>query len=740
MQVVSQAYRQSMEQTTREGFYMDVTIGVINQAAQDKAFVLPEVCTEWSNLTKPFQNYDVEYTYATMEQDFFRVDGQMLFLPEEGPYFNSGLIAGNTLAAITIRFADGPYDIKGLMVDFGLAYPIDFMIESDASTVTITNNLDGHFVTEEIFNKVTYITFRPLRMIGGQQRIRIEKIQMGLGIYFSNRQITNAIKKDFISLISEELPSSDLSVTIGNKDRKFDVENSSSTINYLEIGQECWLRYGKLLANGNIEQLDGALLYLDSWKADDRTMTFGAKDSISDLNNTYYRGIKRKTNLYDLALDVLTDAGVDPRTYEIDPYLHNIYVTNPMPVVTHKEALQIIANAGRCILYQDRQGIIQIKAGFATIIAQERMEVRSDDTESYSDLQSVVLPSAKYDYARMYQDYFRVDGSVYFLPESGSPLTTGFVSHQLADKGGSFAKNPRLTIELEAAFQFFGVDIEFAGNPPAEFTIHTFRNHELQESHAVTVTGIKMSISYPFREFDTMEFEFTKGRSNNPVIVQYVKFGDVSDYKFTYRSMTETPMGEQVEKYKDIQVQMLRYSESQERKELFKDTIQAGGIYTVYLSNAGYGFTVSRGIITSCSAYSVTVDMQGISGEVELIINGYEYIQAASTYTLQLNTTGGSKNWGNPLVSEADHAALLAEWIGNYLNNNVEYEIAYRGDFCLDAGDITFLENKYIDKLQIAVTEHTISFDSGALKGAVKARRAQNGVDTTQNQLARRFA
>lgn len=740
MQEVSQAYKQSMEQTTREGFYMDVTIGVINQVAQDSAYVLPEVCTEWSNLTKPFQNYDVEYTYATMEQDFFRVDGQMLFLPDGGPYFNAGLISSQTLDPITVRFADGPYDIKGLTVEFGLAYPVDFIIESDTNAVTINGNQEGRFITEEIFNRATFITFRPLRMVGGQQRLRIEKMQMGIGIYFANRQITTATKKDFISLISEQLPSSDLSVTIGNKDRKFDVENYTSTINYLEIGQECQVQFGKLLANGEIERIDGALLYLDTWKADDRTMTFGAKDSISDLNNTYYKGIKKRTNLYELALDILTDAGVDHRTYELDTYLQEVYVTNPMPAVSHKEALQIIANAGRCILYQDRQGMIRIKAGFTTVIAPERMVVWSDDKENCSDLQSVVLPVAKYDYARMYKDYFRVDGGMYFLPESGGYLTTGFVSRQLSSVTGAFAQNPKLTIELEAAFRFYGVDLEFAGNPPAEMIIHTYKDEVLQESVPVQVTGNKMSIVYPFPEFDTMVFEFTKGYPNNAVIVQYVKFGDVSDYKFTYRNMTKTPMGEQVKKYKDIQVQMLRYSESAELRELFKDTVQAGGIYTVYLSNAGYGYTTNRGAITYSSAYSVTVDLRGMSGNIELIISGYEYIQATSDYTLQLNTTGGSKTWSNPLVSEAGHAALLAEWIGNYLNNNVEYSIDYRGDFRLDTGDITFLENRYIDKLQIAIGEHTLNYNGGALKGTVKARRAQNGVDTAENQLARRLA
>lgn len=57
-----------------------------------------------------------------------------------------------------------------------------------------------------------------------------------------------------------------------------------------------------------------------------------------------------------MALEVLESAGItDEREYYIDPYLKKIIVYNPLPVVSHAEALQIIANAGRCALREDRK-------------------------------------------------------------------------------------------------------------------------------------------------------------------------------------------------------------------------------------------------------------------------------------------------------------------------------------------------------------------------------------------------
>ena len=65
------------------------------------------------------------------------------------------------------------------------------------------------------------------------------------------------------------------------------------------------------------------------------------------MDSTYYRGQYHPNgmSLYDIAVDVLTDAQVDYRNYWIDPYLKGCSGGNPMPVVMHKGSLQLIANA-----------------------------------------------------------------------------------------------------------------------------------------------------------------------------------------------------------------------------------------------------------------------------------------------------------------------------------------------------------------------------------------------------------
>lgn len=84
---------------------------------------------------------------------------------------------------------------------------------------------------------------------------------------------------------------------------------------------------------------------------------FTATDRFDNMTGKYHKGTYHPDgiSLYALAEDVLTDAGVDPREYFIDPYLKKVTVQNPIPIVKHTEALQMIANAGRCIMTQDRE-------------------------------------------------------------------------------------------------------------------------------------------------------------------------------------------------------------------------------------------------------------------------------------------------------------------------------------------------------------------------------------------------
>lgn len=751
MQAASNEYKDMMRRKWRNPLsYLRVTIGLINQQAQASAYI-PErdVYTYYSDLVKPMDNYKVQELYATCDQDYTTVDGSMYFLPKDAAdvVLNQGIVTDGLKGEIEIRFPV-QYDIKGLTVEFGKAYPVDFTIISDNRTLNVTNNADGHYVTEVIFEGATFLRFVPAAMVNGQSRFRINQITMGIGVYFDSKKILSATKKERISPISEELPTIDFDVTVDNKDRAYDVENEESTVNFLEIGQQVEVLYGQAMDDGTIEWILGTSLALKSWSADDTEMDFQASDCFDGMDSIYYRGQYHPNgmSLYDIAVDVLTDAQVDFRNYWIDPYLKDVLVVNPMPVVTHKEALQMIANAGRCILYQNRAGRIILKSSFVPDM------VATSDNETYFSHAAAILDHAKKEtYALPGQDYTGVSGTQYFLPRQTDGITylnTGYVSEAVAGDDGLFADNPTVGITMEAAYKCFGLTLEFGQNCPDTVVFHAYYNGALQEDYMVSGLTQTYVVSHEFPEFDFLELEFVRGCPNNRVVLDNITFGDSTDYILEYGvELTKTPKGTQLARVRELQVVRTMYNLStDDTKELVRETIavtEQDKQYTFYLSNASYDLSVmliepSEGqtaTIIGSSAYYATVELTGIAGVTEVVVMGKEYLITQTKVSRQLNPTGSLETWENPLVSDGAHAANLADWIGDYLKSDREYDLQYRGEPRMDANDIAFLENKYVPDLLIRVTDHTLKFNGG-LSGTIKARRDMSYVATAKNRLA----
>lgn len=740
MQAVSNAYKQEMKKQLRDHSYMRVTIGLINQEAQASASVPdPEKYTYYSNLSWPLNNYKVEELYDSCDQDYTAVDGSMYFLPRDPSdvVLNQGIVSENLLGMIEVHFPI-PYDIKGLTVEFGKAYPVDFSIISDNSSVEITGNQNGHFVTEKIFSGATFLRFVPAQMVNGQSRFRIHQITMGIGIYFDNQKILSATKKERISPIMEDLPSIDFSVTIDNKNRAYDIENEESTVNFLENGQEISVIYGQELDNGSVEWIPGTTVYLREWSADDEEMSFTATDRFDGMDGTYRRGkyAPDGITLYELALDVFQDAGIDSRTYWLDNYLKDVKVYNPMPVVTHKEALQLIANAGRCILYQDRNGNIFMKSSFIP-----DMEASSDNETYFSKTASILKGTEKSTYATAEKDHTDASASQFFLPRSGNYLDVGYVSEEVADEDGRFKQSPNVTICMEARYKCFGITLGFGHKYPKKMVIHSYLDGELQEDFIVNVPSSVFMISHEFPEADRLVCEFLEGDPHTRVTLQNVIFGDSTDYALSYGSeLTKTPRGTQLAKVKELQVVRTVYAPGVEKRQLAKETIPTGEIrHTIFLNTASHGYEAEtedgeRVSIIDSGAYYVTVE---VPEHAEVIINGYEYSITQAVVSRSLNSSGTVETWENPLISRTDHATDLVEWIGDYLRSDREYELNYRGEPRIDANDIAFLENKYVPDLLLRIYEHTLKFN-GALSGTIKARRDMSHVDTAQNKLAAR--
>lgn len=737
MQKVSKAYKESMKSSLRERAYIMISFGLVNQEAQAKATVDNGSYAYYSNKDNIFGEHIDDTVYATLEEEFTKVDGSMFFLPratEGGRYYDTGIVSDKLVSEarceVVISLNTIATDFKGLTINFGENYPVDFdIVGSTGQTIEFRGNTKSKWSTEEVLENTTYIKLVFYKMKNPQSRLRIYSIMFGYGLVYYNDSVMSSALDSYVSPIGADVPQFDFSVTLKNYDHYFNVDNPNSAINYLETGQEMDIMYGyQTPGSDTIEWIQGNHLWCSEWESDDNTATIRCQDIFRNMDGEYVKGLYSAAgkSYYALAEEILKDAGISE--YYIDPRLKKLYSNNPIPRVKYKEALQIIANACRCVLTQSRDGKVQIKSNFMPSAS-----IETNGEETYSNAANVLTDTPKVEYATLAGNYTPTDGTMFFLPRNGkAALTTGYVSKEISGANGTFTKNPVVTITMEAIRAYYGLKLVFGTALPAAFTIRTYKGGEPVNEYPVEKDEINTTsiILRDFDDFDVMKIEFTKtAEPYNRIVLNYFSLSDVVDFTMNRRDMTSSPKAIKQELIKEVIVPCYTYQENNREENLVYEDIDvvAGEVETYYIQDPSYGYKVKldevegKATVVAWSNYFVTIKFN-VTGSFKLEVQGYRYKIVEKYATVSLNARGKTVKWKNPLISNTTMANELAAWLADYYTAGIEYEYDTRGNPELDATDIVYQENEFHDGMRVNIYRHTVNFKQ-AFSGRVTARR-----------------
>lgn len=737
MQKVSKAYKESMKSSLRERAYIMISFGLVNQEAQAKATVDNGSYAYYSNKDNIFGEHIDDTVYATLEEEFTKVDGSMFFLPratEGGRYYDTGIVSDKLISEarceVIISLNTIATDFKGLTINFGENYPVDFdIVGSTGQTIEFRGNTKSKWSTEEVLENTTYIKLVFYKMKNPQSRLRIYSIMFGYGLVYYNDSVMSSALDSYVSPIGADVPQFDFSVTLKNYDHYFNVDNPNSAINYLETGQEMDIMYGyQTPGSDTIEWIQGNHLWCSEWESDDNTATIRCQDIFRNMDGEYVKGLYSAAgkSYYALAEEILKDAGISE--YYIDPRLKKLYSNNPIPRVKYKEALQIIANACRCVLTQSRDGKVQIKSNFMPSAS-----IATNGEETYSNAANVLTDTPKVEYATLAGNYTPTDGTMFFLPRNGkAALTTGYVSKEISGANGTFTKNPVVTITMEAIRAYYGLKLVFGTALPAAFTIRTYKGGEPVNEYPVEKDEINTTsiILRDFDDFDVMKIEFTKtAEPYNRIVLNYFSLSDVVDFTMNRRDMTSSPKAIKQELIKEVIVPCYTYQKNNREENLVYEDIDvvAGEVETYYIQDPSYGYKVKldevegKATVVAWSNYFVTIKFN-VTGSFKLEVQGYRYKIVEKYATVSLNARGKTVKWKNPLISNTTMANELAAWLADYYTAGIEYEYDTRGNPELDATDIVYQENEFHDGMRVNIYRHTVNFKQ-AFSGRVTARR-----------------
>lgn len=750
MQRVSKAYKKAIKEPLRERGYIRVVIGVFNKLAQKLLHITDtKELTYFSDVQKFLDKLPFENHYATCEENISTVDGSSLFLPppEEGyTFYHEGVITKDVKGSLRIDFqGQGGLDIKGFTIDFGEYYPNRIRIATN-NTVHEYELTSGKFITEDAFIDTSEVTVTSLSDY--QQRLRVIQFDCGIVNTFTNKEIVSFTSTEFTSAICETVPSYDCSLLVENYNNYYSPDNPESTLAFFEEGQEVNVQYGyDLTGNLDIEWLPELKTYLKTWSATENSATFTTTDYFdSFLNKTYYGGkySEEGISLYDLAIDVLTDAEVEEENYYVDPYLKTILVHNPLPVATHSACLQIIANAGRCVFDVERNSKINIRSSFIP-----DMVISSNGETEYSNVGNTLNNIDDKDaYAIWANDESLLsDKRLFFMKSDDQEYKyCGYVSESVSDAEGRFETNPTITIDLESQYTCYGLAIAFRNVLPKEFKIHTYNYGEWQDTVTINPEGLMWGYTEPIYDFDKMVIEFTEHIPNSRILIDKIVFGDVTDYTITRGMLTAYTVATRQSKIGDMHVAMTNYLESTEPDE--KNVVSGQVVVTpednvrkFTFNSPSYNLRAQFKeekdadknpivhdetiTIVDSTSYSVTLEFGNLKeGETTLNyeVKGFAFDTSVTNFTKHLYDTGQQLTWTNPIISDVKLASDVQEWLGEYQLGDVSYELTWRGDPRIDANDIFWLELKDMPEMYIKAYKVVLNFN-GAWSSTISARR-----------------
>jgi hypothetical protein len=455
MRPTTEAYKKEMRQRERREQFMRIEFGLINPFAithQNISTNSQKSYSSFQHITE--QQVVVDDSYATFENNRTKADGRLLIKPDNPQeYIYQGYISevlSNANAIfdnqpwINISFLDGgqpiPLNFPGFTLMFDRVmgnYPtrLRFVASRLGNTVyeeTLDNNAYMLAKTAPMQNvdniRITFLsTQEPL------QHVYLMNIKYGVGLAWENDDIEAAggvTKTVDVDPLNRRLPTSTLRLNILDPEHFFNLDDPSGVYEVMENQLPIEAFYGKLIpeartwgdlydtsrwsdvfrhtwgdlySGGMIEWLSVGNFLLDGKpKWHKNIATLNCQDLIGFMTDEYYKGAFQRRSLYDLAIDVINDAGLAPRTDGLEHYalwsgLRDIFTDSPMPILPHNDALRHIAHASNCVLYTDWENIVHI----------EPIDMTQHDYHIDYEFQTDAMPAAE-----LIASLFAVDSTV----------------------------------------------------------------------------------------------------------------------------------------------------------------------------------------------------------------------------------------------------------------------------------------------------------------------------------------
>lgn len=746
MKSVSNAYKASMKAMLRNRSYVRITFGNVDTTAATDG--------EWESngaaSISEFETVDYAYqygdTYAALELNRWALDGKTLIVPT-GEAVQDGFISslmsdaeGNfsTPPVITREFSL-KHIFPGLTLTFDtrqqewpLEVTADFYLNGevvDTQTVSITSVQTTITTTATEVDKVTITFDRCLPY----RRPRLENVLYGLNVQFVNKDIVSTQQKHDVDPLSRRLPTETMQFTILDYEHKYDPDNPAGIYAYVDKNSPIEIQFGYELPDGSVEWLKPDNYVLNAKpSAQNNQATFNGTGLIGSLTGTFYKSKLGSKSLYNMAEEVLLDAGLTlteqgTNPWEIDEALKDMFTTAALPIDTHMNCLQLIAHAACCRLYTDDDNIIHIRPFGVTVIGIYNGVWADSGHVWFSEWDTVDKGNtAENTYATFELNRWTLGGENQIILPDSNAGQRGYISEAMTGADGSFSNPPVFTKTFDVphdlpvlAIRFDTVLDEFPGSVQVKY----YHDETLLDTQTVPVDSVEVYVS------SNLAIECTKIEVTMIGNLPYRR-GRVTKvyYRETDFTLDFTSIGEnsqkisKIDELKSVSVARYSYTASNDTSTLYEGTTTETELHVEFSGLAqDVQISVSGGTLVSSNIYARAADLVLSSGTKTVTITGKTLTENSVVVSYPVAQSGEIDKEENPLITNDTMCQALADHVKSYLQMRNTYEASYRGNPEMEVGDIIGLQTLYTDEMDALILVDEITFD-GSLSGKMTVK------------------
>lgn len=392
MQTVSENWKNAHKQTLLNESFVEVSVDIGDPDALADASTTDNGAIYLSHSPELTIRDKSPVPYCTLEQNMWVLDGKRKSIPvefyDDGVYVSDALsddicVFSSKMPIITLEFSKVFQNLlPGVTITWSVTYD-EFadtfvVVAYNGSTVVAEKEVVGNRSVRSLV-AMDIVGYDRIEVIVKKwclphHRARIDEIFLGISRTYTKADLFDYTHTQSVDPLSTSLPKMEIKFSISNVLNEYNPYNEQGWAKYLMDRQEVRAKYGLKQNDGTVEWIKGGTFYLSEWYAKQNGLTadFSARDLLEFMSATYEdtHDLSERT-LYDLAERVLYAANLPENAggtvkWRIDDYLRTIKTTAPLPQDTLANCLLLIANAGECVIYQDREGLLHIERSTRT--------------------------------------------------------------------------------------------------------------------------------------------------------------------------------------------------------------------------------------------------------------------------------------------------------------------------------------------------------------------------------------